>query len=132
MKRTFVLPLSLLLLSACSGQSEDTSPIPEVSVEEAAARIAAGTAVAVDANGAETRSERGVVPGARLLTPAFGGGLTYCAHVIQWGERAAPLRACEVDLPPCTQTALEMVQALRAAKASDAAAPGAFAAPLVA
>lgn len=71
MKRTFALPFALLLMSACSGEAEEASsasPIPEVSVAEAAARIAAGTAVAVDANGSETRSERGVVPGARLLT----------------------------------------------------------------
>jgi 3-oxoacyl-[acyl-carrier-protein] synthase-3 len=73
-----------------------------------------------------------VKPGATLLTPAFGGGLTYCAHVIQWGERTTPVRACDVDLPPCDRTALEMVQALRAAKRANPAAAAGLAAPLVA
>ena len=33
-----------------------------------------------------------VKPGAHLLTPAFGGGLTWCAHVIKFGERVTPAR----------------------------------------
>ena len=32
-----------------------------------------------------------VKPGALLLTPAFGAGLTWCSHVIRWGERVTPL-----------------------------------------
>ena len=32
-----------------------------------------------------------VKPGSLLLTPAFGGGLTFCSHVIRWGERVTPL-----------------------------------------
>ena len=31
-------------------------------------------------------------PGALLLMPGFGGGLSYCAHVVRWGERVTPLR----------------------------------------
>jgi 3-oxoacyl-[acyl-carrier-protein] synthase-3 len=73
-----------------------------------------------------------VAPGAKLLTPAFGGGLTYCAHVIQWGERTTPLRPCDVGLPPCDKTALEMVQALRSAKGSNPPRAGSLDAPLAA
>jgi 3-oxoacyl-[acyl-carrier-protein] synthase-3 len=51
-----------------------------------------------------------VKPGARLLTPAFGGGLTWCAHVIKFGERLAPVAQCPVELPPCGKSALEMVR----------------------
>ncbi len=55
-------------------------------------------------------------PGALLLTPAFGGGLTFCAHLIRWGERTTPLATTDIDLPPCDRSALEIVNALRAAK----------------
>lgn len=57
-----------------------------------------------------------VKPGARILTPAFGGGLTYCAHVIQWGERTTPLATTPVDLPACDRSALAIVQSIREAK----------------
>ena len=39
-----------------------------------------------------------------LLMPAFGGGLTWCAHVVRWGERVTPLDASDVALPPCTRS----------------------------
>ncbi len=54
-----------------------------------------------------------VTPGARILMPAFGGGLTYCSLLVQWGERVTPLGTSDRDLPPCTETALEMVNAVR-------------------
>jgi 3-oxoacyl-[acyl-carrier-protein] synthase-3 len=57
-----------------------------------------------------------VRPNALLLTPAFGAGLTWCSHVIRWGERVTPRDGTDVDLPPCERTALQMVNALRAAK----------------
>ena len=64
-----------------------------------------------------TRVEEGRVrPNALLLTPAFGAGLTWCSHVIRWGERVTPRDGTDVDLPPCERTALQMVNALRAAK----------------
>ena len=57
-----------------------------------------------------------VGPNALLLTPGFGAGLTWCSHVIRWGDRVTPRDGTDVELPPCEQTALEMVNALRAAK----------------
>jgi 3-oxoacyl-[acyl-carrier-protein] synthase-3 len=62
-----------------------------------------------------------VQPGSMLLTPAFGGGLTWCSHVIRWGERVTPLGTTDVDLPPCTQTAVEIVKDIiaRKTKTSD-------------
>ena len=50
-----------------------------------------------------------VRPGALLLTPAFGGGLTFCSHVIRWGQRVTPLSECNVELPPCDRSALDIV-----------------------
>lgn len=55
-----------------------------------------------------------VTPGATILMPAFGGGLTYCSLVVRWGRRVTPLGTSDRVLPPCTQTALELVNASRA------------------
>ncbi len=51
-----------------------------------------------------------VPPNALLLTPAFGGGLTYCSHVIRWGSRVTPLGVSDVTLPPCETSALDIVR----------------------
>src|SRR5262249_33712579 len=64
----------------------------------------------------EALEEGRVKPGALILTPAFGGGLTWCSHLIRWGERTAPLSTSDADLPPPTQSALERVRALIALK----------------
>ena len=32
-----------------------------------------------------------VKPGALILMPAFGAGLTWCSHLVRWGERTTPL-----------------------------------------
>jgi 3-oxoacyl-[acyl-carrier-protein] synthase-3 len=61
--------------------------------------------------------EEGLVkPGALLLMPGFGGGLTLCAHLVRWGERVTPIATSDAELPPCTRSALEIVNAIRAAK----------------
>ena len=67
----------------------------------------------------EALEEGRVKPGALLLMPAFGGGLTWCSHVIRWGERVTPLGTTDVDLPPCTQTALEIVKDIIARKTNS-------------
>jgi 3-oxoacyl-[acyl-carrier-protein] synthase III len=58
-----------------------------------------------------------VQPGAWLLTPAFGGGLTFCAHLIRWGERTTPLGHSDIELSPAPATGLELVHAIMQAKA---------------
>jgi 3-oxoacyl-[acyl-carrier-protein] synthase-3 len=57
-----------------------------------------------------------VKPGALILTPAFGGGLTWCSHLIRWGERTTPLAVSDAELPPPTQSALERIRELMAIK----------------
>ena len=54
-----------------------------------------------------------VRPGATLLMPAFGAGLTFCSLVVKWGDRVTPLGTSHRELPPLTKTALEMVQEIR-------------------
>ncbi len=65
----------------------------------------------------EALEEGRVKPGGLLLMPAFGAGLTLCAHLLRWGQRVTPVATTDVDLPPCTKSALEMVNEIRAIKA---------------
>jgi 3-oxoacyl-[acyl-carrier-protein] synthase III len=57
-----------------------------------------------------------VKPGSLVLIPAFGAGLTMSAHLVRWGERTTPKEISDIDLPPCDQTALQIVQGLMAHK----------------
>ncbi len=66
----------------------------------------------------EALEEGRVRPHAKLLLPAFGAGLTWCAHYLEWGDRVTPLGTSDAALPPCEQTGLQLVQALRARKAA--------------
>jgi len=58
----------------------------------------------------EALEEGRVQPGKLLLTPAFGGGLTFCSHVIRWGERVTPIAHSDVELPACECSALELAR----------------------
>jgi 3-oxoacyl-[acyl-carrier-protein] synthase-3 len=64
----------------------------------------------------EALEEGRIAPGATLLMPAFGGGLTYCSHVVRWGERTSPRGESEVQLPPNERSALQIVRDLMEAK----------------
>ena len=66
----------------------------------------------------EALEEGRVRPGAVLLMPGFGGGLSYCAHVVRWGDRVEPLGRSDVELPPTDRTGLQIVRELLASKPS--------------
>ena len=68
---------------------------------------------------AEALEEGRMKPGALVLMPAFGAGLTVCAHLVRWGDRVTPLSRSDADLPPVKKSALDMVQDIRARKAKD-------------
>jgi 3-oxoacyl-[acyl-carrier-protein] synthase III len=51
-----------------------------------------------------------VAPGAHLLLPAFGAGLTWCAHLVRWGARVWPLGESDSQLPRCDRSALDLVR----------------------
>jgi 3-oxoacyl-[acyl-carrier-protein] synthase-3 len=55
-----------------------------------------------------------VKPGSTILMPAFGGGLTYCSLLVKWGQRVTPLGTSDRVLAPCHETALEIVNKVRA------------------
>jgi 3-oxoacyl-[acyl-carrier-protein] synthase-3 len=61
----------------------------------------------------EALNDGRVRPGDHILMPAFGGGLTYCSLLMRWGERVTPLGTSTRELPPCTETALEIVNSIR-------------------
>ncbi|MBX5459461.1 MAG: beta-ketoacyl-ACP synthase 3 [Steroidobacteraceae bacterium] len=64
----------------------------------------------------EAVEEGRVAPGALLLLPGFGGGLSYCAHAVRWGERVTPLGTSSLELPPTDRTALELIRDVSARK----------------
>jgi 3-oxoacyl-[acyl-carrier-protein] synthase-3 len=55
-----------------------------------------------------------IKPGSLILMPAFGGGLTFAALLVRWGERVTPLGTSPRSLSPNTKTALELVNEVRA------------------
>ena len=57
----------------------------------------------------EALAQGRIKPGDRLLMAAFGAGLTRGAGMIRWGERVTPLGESDAELPPCDQTALEIM-----------------------
>jgi 3-oxoacyl-[acyl-carrier-protein] synthase-3 len=83
-----------------------------VSVERYGNMSAATVPVAL----CEALEDGRVKPGALLLMPAFGGGLTFCAHLVRWGERTTPIATTTFDLPPPARSALEIVERYRKGK----------------
>jgi 3-oxoacyl-[acyl-carrier-protein] synthase-3 len=75
----------------------------------------------------EAVAEGRVPPGGLVLMPAFGGGLTLSAHLIRWGQRTTPLQSCDAELPPCSKSALELVNEIRMQKKAGVAGAGRFA-----
>ncbi|MCR8923839.1 ketoacyl-ACP synthase III [Dasania sp. GY-MA-18] len=58
----------------------------------------------------EAIEEGRVKPNSLVLMPAFGGGLTWSAHLLRWGERTHSLGESDVELAPCNKTALELIR----------------------
>ena len=57
----------------------------------------------------EALEEGRIQSGSNILLAAFGAGLTRAAGVLRWGKRLTPLRHSQAELPPCKQTALEIL-----------------------
>jgi 3-oxoacyl-[acyl-carrier-protein] synthase-3 len=56
--------------------------------------------------------EQGVVdPGDVVVFAAFGGGLTWGAAAVRWGERVTPLGTADHEIPGTDATALELLAA---------------------
>jgi len=70
----------------------------------------------------EALEEQRVRPGALLLMPGFGGGLSYCAHLVRWGSRTTPLKSSPAELPPNERPALQIIRECLARKTRPSAA----------
>jgi len=57
----------------------------------------------------EAVEEGKIQPNQWVLMPAFGGGLTWSAHLIKWGERVHALQTTQKTLPPCDKTGLGII-----------------------
>jgi 3-oxoacyl-[acyl-carrier-protein] synthase-3 len=55
-----------------------------------------------------------VKPGSLILMPGFGGGLSYASLLVRWGDRTTPFGESSIAMSPSKQSALEMVNAIRA------------------
>src|SRR4051812_1266485 len=73
-----------------------------------------------------------VRPGSLLLMPGFGGGLTYGALLVRWGDRVTPIGESAVAFPPPDRTALQMVNAVRATQDPGGRSAAGLRAPLFA
>jgi len=62
----------------------------------------------------EAIEEGAVKPNSLIMVPAFGGGLTWSAHIIRWGGRCEPIEKSQVKVPESDKTGLEQVMALKA------------------
>ncbi len=55
--------------------------------------------------------EEGMVrPGANLIFAAFGGGLSWAAAAVKWGERVTPLATSDAELPPYEGTVFDLLE----------------------
>ncbi len=71
-----------------------------------------------------------VAPHALVLMPAFGAGLTFCSHLVRWGERNTALGTADVELPPCDRPALDIVRELMGRKDPRGRSAAGLAAPV--
>jgi 3-oxoacyl-[acyl-carrier-protein] synthase-3 len=78
----------------------------------------------------EAVTEGRVRPGSLLLMPGFGGGLTFGAVLVRWGQRVMPLGTSHAAFPPNPRTALEMVNAIRAIQDPHGRSAAGLAAPV--
>ncbi|MGF1682924.1 ketoacyl-ACP synthase III [Photobacterium minamisatsumaniensis] len=57
----------------------------------------------------EAVEEGKIKPNDKILSAAFGAGLTWGAGVIQWGPRVTPINESDAELPACEHTATELL-----------------------
>lgn len=60
-----------------------------------------------------------VKPGALILMPAFGAGLTVCSHLVRWGDRVTPIATIADELPTSKASALDLVNKIRDRKSQS-------------
>jgi len=61
----------------------------------------------------EAVEEGAVKPNSLVMVPAFGGGLTWSAHIMRWGDRCEPIAKSDVKLPDTDKSGLDLVNEYR-------------------
>ena len=51
-----------------------------------------------------------IKPNSRIISAAFGAGLTWAASFIQWGERTTPIHPASHSLSECNQSGLDLIK----------------------
>jgi 3-oxoacyl-[acyl-carrier-protein] synthase-3 len=49
-------------------------------------------------------------PGAQIVLAAFGGGLTWAAGAVRWGQRIEPLGESDMSLPATDETVWTLLE----------------------
>jgi 3-oxoacyl-[acyl-carrier-protein] synthase-3 len=57
----------------------------------------------------EALDEGKIEPGAVVVFVAFGGGLTWAAATVRWGDRVTPLATSDAALPPTNRSGLDLL-----------------------
>lgn len=57
----------------------------------------------------EALEEGRIRPGADIVFAAFGGGLSWAAAAVKWGERVTPLGESDAELPPYEGTVMDLL-----------------------
>ena len=104
--RTGLPPAALLVLHPSGQRTRVPLERVYVNIQRYGNMSAATVPVAL----CEALEEERVRPGALLLMPGFGGGLSYCAHLVRWGSRTTPLQSSAVELPPNERPALQIIR----------------------
>ena len=58
----------------------------------------------------EALEEGRIKPGANLIFAAFGGGLSWGAAAVKWGERVEPIAESDAELPPVEGTVFDLLR----------------------
>lgn len=58
----------------------------------------------------EALQENRIASGDNLVLAAFGGGLTWAAGVVRWGERIEPQQVSSAALPPTTESVFDVLR----------------------
>ena len=57
----------------------------------------------------EALEEGRITPGADIVFAAFGGGLSWAAAAVKWGDRVTPIAESDAQLPPFEGSVLDLL-----------------------
>ena len=82
--------------------------LPRERVVSNIADVANTAAASIPLALADAAAQGRIGSGDRLLLTAFGGGLTWAAAAVRWGDRVTPLATSDAALPPTDKSGVEL------------------------